>query len=110
MAERGTIFERYRGVFFVGRRLDNSKEEAMAAVKAAGEGAVLARRAAGALRNIPNMPRCPQIVISAEHGISLPGIKVIRSRILPPEDIASVHGIPATSGERTLLDLAEVFR
>jgi len=106
---QGFLYERYKGVYLVGRRKDDFKQEAMAAVVAAGEGAVLGRRAAGALRGIPNLPRWPEVLVDASRHIEVPGITVIRTRTLRPEDITPVFGIPSTGGERTLIDLAEVY-
>ncbi|MGH2719200.1 MAG: endonuclease domain-containing protein [Actinomycetota bacterium] len=106
---QGLLAERHRGVFLVGRRQDDFKQEAMAAVIAGGDGAVLARRAAGALRGIPNITRWPEVLVDSRRHIKVPGLTVIRTRNLAAEDVTTVFGIPATTGERTLVDLADVY-
>lgn len=106
---QGVFVERYPGVFLVGRRRDDFKQEAMAAVLAAGAGAVLARRAVGAIRGTPNLPRWPEVLVDSRRHLEVPGLTVIRTRRLDPQDITTVFGIPATTGERTFVDLADVY-
>ena len=80
----------------------------MAAVLACGESAVLSHRSAAALWRIRR--RWPEVVeVTTGARRTRPGIWVHRSRTLTATDVTRHHGIPVTSPERTLLDLASVL-
>jgi very-short-patch-repair endonuclease len=78
----------------------------MAAVLAAGPGAVLSHRAAAALWAIRQSTRTATEVI-APRRCGRPGIDAYRI-ILPRDEIAVENGIPVTNPARTLFDLAAV--
>lgn len=48
----------------------------------------------------------PEIVLGGSVAPELPGVRVHRTRHLPPEDLTTVAGIPTTAGPRTLVDLS----
>jgi very-short-patch-repair endonuclease len=79
----------------------------MAAVLAAGPGAVLSHRSAAALWGIRNTDRTAIEVIAPRH-CRRPRIEGHRGTLLPDE-IDRERGIPVTTPARTLLDLAAVL-
>jgi very-short-patch-repair endonuclease len=80
----------------------------MAAVLAAGCGAALSHRSAGALWRLRPSAR-PLIEVTAERRVrSCRGIQPHRGR-LPHDEVTVVGGIPVTTVSRTLLDLAGVL-
>lgn len=77
----------------------------MAAVLAAGPGAVLSHRSAGALWEIlPSMSILPEVT-RATRCHPRPGLRGHCAK-LRPDEIASLNGIPVTSPPRTVLDVA----
>jgi hypothetical protein len=68
---------------------------------------VSAGRAAGHLHQLPGCDGPPIEVVTTHHHRPMPrcGIKVHYTTWLPAEQIGRIHNIPATSIERTLLDL-----
>jgi very-short-patch-repair endonuclease len=78
----------------------------MAAVLAAGTGAVLSHRSAAALWGMRDAAPAIHDVI-APRQCRRPGIRA-RHIVLPPDEITTEHGIPVTNPARTLLDLASV--
>lgn len=77
----------------------------MAAVLAAGRGAVLSHRSAAALHGLR---RFPHTEVTAPTHRTRPGI-VVHTSILPFDEITVERGIPVTTVPRTLLDLAAVL-
>ena len=78
----------------------------------AGEGAAVSHRSAAALHGIPGFPE-RAIEILAPHGRKnhrLPGVVFHESRRLPAQHIRTIDGLPVTSLDRTLFDLAGVLR
>src|SRR5205807_1542219 len=78
------------------------------AVLAAGPGAVVSRRTAGELWGLPGFVAVP-IEILARHGFKnhrLPGVIVHESRRILDDQLKVLEGLPVTSLERTLFDLA----
>jgi very-short-patch-repair endonuclease len=80
----------------------------MAAVLACGHGAVLSHRSAGALWNLLPYPAQSRVHVTVPIRAlaQRPGIRVHRVRELRRDEIRRHHGIPVTSPERTILDLA----
>jgi Protein of unknown function (DUF559) len=79
----------------------------MAAVLAAGPGAVLSHRSASALWGIRDSARAnPEVIVGRER--RRPGIDTRRS-VLTADEVTVERGIPVTTPARTLLDLAEVL-
>ena len=82
----------------------------LAAVKACGSGAVLCRHAAGScLEVIEWEDRYPEVLVLGRRAPRHPRIKSHRTDYLPREHVTTVRGIPVTTAERTLLDLAAVL-
>jgi hypothetical protein len=79
----------------------------MAAVLAAGPGAVLSHRSAAALWDLrPNARGRVDVTAPRQH--LRPGIEVHRAA-LAPDEITTQNGIPVTTVARTLIDLAAVL-
>jgi Protein of unknown function (DUF559) len=80
----------------------------MAAVLAAGPGAVLSHRSAASLWGLRQTSRSLIEVTAPRRRRFRTGIEVRRS-VLPPDEVTVVDGIPVTTAARTLLDLASVL-
>jgi len=104
----GALLEEYPGVYRVGHRAPSTEATYMAAVKACGEGALLAGRAAAHLWGLIKGPAQPPEVISLTER-RIPGIVTHRARRQPGADGAKHRGIPVTTVARTLVDLAAVL-
>ena len=82
----------------------------MAAVLACGARAYVSWYAAGMLlEQLPWEERIPDVTVVATKARRVEGINVHRARSLHWRDVTHHHGIPVTSPERTLLDLATVL-
>ena len=101
----GRLHEVHRGVYAVGHSVLSMRGRWMAAVLAAGPGAVLSHRSAAALWGIRNGTA---IEVTTPHRVRRPGIRA-RGATLPPDEITTRAGIPVTTVARTLLDLAAVL-
>jgi very-short-patch-repair endonuclease len=102
----------WQGVYAVGHKRLRVQGRWMAAVLACGEGAVLSHRDAAALWEL-------QQVGSGAINVTIPGdagrrrragIRLHRSATLAPGDVTMRDGIPVTTTERTIIDLARVLR
>ncbi len=97
----------HRGVYGVGHERLRREGWWLAAVLAVGPGAVLSHRDAAGLHGIrPANHRRPDV--STTRRVRVEGIAVHRTRVLASEDVTTVSGIPVTTIERTLVDLAGV--
>ncbi len=105
---QGWLRRRHRGVYLVGP-LETPFSLAMAAVLAYGDGALLSHHSAAVVCGIRPPPAEPLHVTVARDVRSRDGIRVHRAT-LHPADVTRRHGIPVTSPERTLLDLAATER
>lgn len=86
------------------------RQRAMAACLWGGESAVLSHRAAGALWQLDGVTRGPvEVTVRRGRTLYAPGVSVHLSAALPPAEVRRVEGIPVTSPERTLIDLAAVL-
>jgi len=94
----------HRGVFAVGHPAVSRPATWMAAVLAAGEGAVLSDHAAAALWGIRDAGRSRPSV-TAPRRVDRPRIDV-RRIVLPADEVTIWRGIPVTTPARTLFDLA----
>ena len=105
--ERGWLHRQHHGVYSVGTPNLTRRGRWMAAVLAAGPGAVLSHRDAAALWGI--LPSNRRLIEVSVPGRRRPreGLE-IRSAILPPDETTTLDGIPVTTVARTLLDLAAV--
>jgi Transcriptional regulator, AbiEi antitoxin len=101
----GSLLREHRGVYRVGHRAPTIEATYLAAVLAAGEGAVLSGRAAayllGLVRSGP-----PPAEVTAPTQRRIEGVRVHRSRVLDARDATIVRGIPVTTVARSLVDLA----
>jgi hypothetical protein len=106
--ERGQLHEVYRGVYVVGVRRISTRGRWMAAVLAAGEGAVLSHHSAGRLwRLLPPAAGC--VEVTRRRGeLEREGIVGHRSPLRDDEWLVE-DGIPVTSPFRTVFDLASVL-
>ena len=100
----------FRGVYAVGRPELGPRGRWMAAVLAYGPRAVLSHQSAAALHGMRNTARAVIDLSLARAGSRRrKGVQVHDLRDLHPQDIVVVDGIPCTSPERTLLDLADAL-
>jgi very-short-patch-repair endonuclease len=104
----GRLQPLHRGVFAVGHRALRSEAWWMAAVLAAGEGAVLSHRSAAALWGMRTAHRKRIEVSVPRHRRSTPRLE-LHHVALPPDEVAIERGIPVTTPARTLLDIASVL-
>ncbi|MFN8175844.1 MAG: hypothetical protein U0T02_12330 [Solirubrobacteraceae bacterium] len=101
----GALLREHRGVNRVGHRAPSRESRYLAAVLAAGDGALLCGRAAGHLLGlVGGSPPEPEVI--ARTGRSVPGVEVHRHRSGSPLPRTTWLGIPVTTVPRTLLDLA----
>jgi very-short-patch-repair endonuclease len=102
--EAGRLIRVHQGVYAVGHAAPRPEARWMAAVLACGPGAVLSHRSAASLWRIREAegPR-PDVTAAAlrRH----PGVDAHRAALLP-SDMTVRLGIPVTTAERTLADLA----
>jgi hypothetical protein len=107
----GRLRRVHRGVYAVGHAHRTLRGSWMAAVLAAGPGALLGRRDAAALRDLRAVGSRSRVDVLVP-GISRRprrGIDAFTSSTLHPDDRDEVDRIPVTSPERTIVDLAEVL-
>lgn len=106
----GLLIPLHRGVYAVGHRRLTLEGRWLAAVLAAGPGAVLSHRDAAALHGIRKAPESKKVSVSTPSAAkSTPALRVHSRRRLADEDVATVQGIPTTSPARTLVDLAPML-
>lgn len=95
----------HRGVYALGHRVLSRRARWLAAVIASGPGAVLSHGSAAELWDVRHGGWRPEV--TRRSGGSLrEGIIVHQTRMLEDAEIAERDGIPVTSIERTLLDVA----
>jgi very-short-patch-repair endonuclease len=106
----GRLHRLHRGVYAVGHRSLSWRGRWLAAVLAAGEGAVLSHTSAAALWEFLRTMQGPAhvTVAAAVRRQSRPGIVVHRSRTLTPRDVTRRHGIAVTIPARTIEDIRGV--
>ena len=105
---RGTLFRVHRAVFRVGHQAPSVLARYMAAVKACGDGSLLAGRAAAHLLGLlKDPPSLPEVLTARERRIR--GIVTHRVRRTGIRDGTTWRGIPVTTVQRTLVDLAGVL-
>jgi hypothetical protein len=105
----GRLHRLYRGVYAVGHRSLSWRGRWLAAVLAAGDGAVLSHASAAALwqflRPIPGPVHVT--VGAAVHRKPRPGLRIHRSRSLTRGEITQRHGIAVTTPARTIEDIRD---
>jgi very-short-patch-repair endonuclease len=107
-ARIGRLHRIHRGVYAVGYRTLTAKGHRMAAVLASGPGAALSHRSAAAHWDI-GQPSWKIDVTTPRAKRRRVGIRAHSTR-LDPEDVTTHAGIPVTTVERTILDLAALLR
>ena len=107
---RGQLHEVFRGVYVFGSRRINRRGRWMAAVLAAGVGAVLSHRSAGRLWGFL-APAAEWVDVTCPPGriVRRKGI-VSHESLVRDDECEVVDGIPVTSPFRTLFDLAAVLK
>lgn len=107
--ERGSLSEIFLGVYVFGARRITRKGRWMAAVLAAGDGAVLSHRSAGRLwRLLPPAVECVEVTCRPGRVVRRKGI-VSRQSVLQADEWMVWDGIPVASPFRTIFDLAAVL-
>jgi very-short-patch-repair endonuclease len=101
----GALIPIHRGVYRVGHAAPSTEATYMAAVKAAGRGALLYGRAAAWVLGIVKGKPPPPEVLTASHP-RITGVRVHRTRRIHRNDRGLWRGIPVTSAARTFVDLA----
>jgi hypothetical protein len=105
----GRLQPMHRGVYAVGHRALRREAWWMAAVLAAGDGAVLSYRSAAALWGVRDTARARIEVSVPRHRRSTARAEV-HVVAMQPDEVAIERGIPVTTPARTLFDLASVLR
>jgi hypothetical protein len=106
----GRLHALHRSVYAVGHASVTQEGCYLAAVKACGEGAVLSHLSRAMLANIIRWEdRHPDVLLLGESVPRHPRINGHRTCYLPASHVTTVRGIPVTTVERTLLDLAGVL-
>lgn len=103
----GRLHRLHRGVYAVGHRSLSRRGRWLAAVLAAGDGAVLSHTSAAALWEFLRPIQGPIHVFvgAAVRRVSRPGLRIHRSRTLSPSHITHRHGIAVTTPARTIEDI-----
>lgn len=105
----GRLVALYRGVYALGHDRLTPPGRRCAAVLACGPGAVLSHGSAAEHWGLRRSSRGRLDVTVARNGPSgHAGVRVHRTRALPPHHATVEDGVPVTSVARTLIDLAEV--
>lgn len=104
---RGLLHREHIGVYAVGHPGATLHARIMAAVLAGGERAVASHWASSTLHGYVRWDgRRIDVTVPGSGGRSRAGIRFHRPRALDPRDVTRVHGIPATTAARALLELA----
>jgi very-short-patch-repair endonuclease len=85
------------------------EQRAMAGCLAAGPGAVASHRGAAALFGMPGVPRWVEITVPQARRVEVKGVIAHRTRLLVPDEVSTLKGIPLTIASRTIADLAGVY-
>jgi hypothetical protein len=94
----------------VGHRHLSAEGRWLAAVLAAGPGAVLSHRDAAALHGIRKAPESAKVsVTTPADAASTPALWVYARRALAADEVESVRGVPVTTPARTLVDVAPLL-
>jgi very-short-patch-repair endonuclease len=99
----------FQGVYRLAAAHCTWEQTVMAGCLAAGPGAAASHRSAATLLGMPGVPRWVEVTVPRPREVSAGGIIAHRARVLPPEDIGTLKGIPATTAARTIVDLARIY-
>ena len=108
--ENGLLIRLHKGVYRVGHTAPSLEATYLAAVKACGDGAVLAGLAAAYLLGLlpgRRRPPAPEVMCPSERRVN--GVRTRRARRMDPRQATRMRGIPVTTVPRTLVDLAAVL-
>src|SRR2546429_4750944 len=110
-ATAGRLHRCYRGVYsLVPASLLGREGRWLAAVFAAGPGAVLSHRSAAALHGLrPYFGKYVDVTIPCRTSRRDRGVRIHRSLTLTAADVTVVSDVPVTTVARTLVDLAEMI-
>lgn len=103
---RGRLVPLHRGVYAVGHARLRAEGHWLAAVLAAGPGAVLSHRDAAGLHGLRPANHAEIDIATTGAARSSSKVRVHRTRRLDAADVTEVSGIPVTTVARTLVDLA----
>jgi very-short-patch-repair endonuclease len=106
----GRLHRVHRGVYAVGHPAISDFGRYLAAVLACGPGAALSHRAAAHLHGMRRYGGLPEVTVPRTGAPRRAGMHVHTSTTLTPDTVTRRHGIPVTTPERTLVDLADVVR
>ncbi len=101
----GALIPEFRGVYRVGHRAPSLEARYLAAVRACGDRALLAGRAAARLFDLSKRGAPPPELITPTQR-RVPGVRTRRSRRIDPREAITWKGIPVTAVARTLVDVA----
>jgi CBS domain-containing protein len=102
---KGGLIRVHRGIYRVGHRAPSTEATYLAAVLAAGEGALLNGRAAAHLFVLTKgAAPAPEVIARTQRRIE--GVTTHRSHSLSARDGTTFRGIPVTTVPRTLIDIA----
>lgn len=104
----GMLVPVHVGVFALGHSLIGKQGRWMAAVLACGPNAVLSHSSAAELWAFARSRGFPEVT-RRSGGSRRSGLRLHQTRILEPVDVTVEAGIPVTSVERTLLDIARGY-
>jgi hypothetical protein len=105
---KGALIPKYDGTYRVGHAAPSREASYMAAAKAGGDGVFISGHpAAHALGLVKGKVPAPEVVSRRE--LHIKGLRSARCRKLAREDTMVWKGIPITSPQRTLVDLAAVI-
>ncbi|HMJ03030.1 MAG TPA: DUF559 domain-containing protein [Conexibacter sp.] len=100
----------HRGVYAFGHRQLRIEGRWLAAVLAAGPGAVLSHRDAVALHGLRPPPDSARVSVTSPARLRrIDGVWLFARRVLTSADVTVVQAIPVTSVARTLVDLAPML-
>jgi predicted transcriptional regulator of viral defense system len=103
----GRLHRLHRGVYAVGHTGLTPESRWLAAVKACGADGLLSHASLMMLFGLlPMEDRRPEVTVPVAQRRAPEGVRVHRTRSLHPDDVWRHHGIPTTSPERLLLDMA----
>lgn len=106
--QRGSLHQLHRAVYSVGYRAASLEARYLAAVKAMGNEAVLAGRAAAELFGLLHgRPPLPEVITKGQRRPR--GVVVHRASGIRTNEVTRWRGIPITTVQRTLVDLAAVL-
>jgi len=107
---RGILVPLHRGVYAFGHRQLRIEGRWLAAVLAAGSGAVLSHRDAAALHGMRAVPESRRVSVTTSAKMkAAQGLWVFARRTLEPADVMTVRGIRVTTPARVLVDLAPML-